>query len=134
VACAITSGEITVLSDGTPWRPLIYVEDMARAITWAIARKSAIGGKLLAVNAGRDESNYQVRDLAEAVSRHVTGTKASIKTNAPPNKPTRTSEPRAICGSKRSSVTSRPAASVPTALASPPLRPRRRDAISEDAP
>ena len=32
VACAIASGEITVLSDGTPWRPLIDVEDMARAI------------------------------------------------------------------------------------------------------
>jgi nucleoside-diphosphate-sugar epimerase len=86
VACAITSGEITVLSDGTPWRPLIDVEDMARAITWAIARKPQIGGKLLAVNAGRDESNYQVRDLAEAVSRHVTGTKVSINTNAPPDK------------------------------------------------
>ena len=39
VACAIASGEITVLSDGTPWRPLIDVEDMARAISWAIVRK-----------------------------------------------------------------------------------------------
>ena len=39
VACAITSGEISVLSDGTPWRPLIDVEDMARAILWAIRRK-----------------------------------------------------------------------------------------------
>jgi nucleoside-diphosphate-sugar epimerase len=86
VACAITSGEITVLSDGTPWRPLIDVEDMARAITWAMARKSEVGGKLLAVNAGRDESNYQVRDLAQAVSRHVVGTKVSINTNAPPDK------------------------------------------------
>jgi nucleoside-diphosphate-sugar epimerase len=86
VACAITSGEITVLSDGTPWRPLIDVEDMARAITWAIARNSEIGGKLLAVNAGHDESNYQVRDLAEAVSRHVTETKVSINTNAPPDR------------------------------------------------
>jgi nucleoside-diphosphate-sugar epimerase len=86
VACAITTGEITVLSDGTPWRPLIDVEDMARAITWAIARRPEIGGKLLSVNAGRDESNYQVRDLAEAVSRHVTGTKVSINTNAPPDK------------------------------------------------
>ena len=86
VACAMTSGEITVLSDGTPWRPLIDVEDMARAIAWAIARKPEIGGKFLAVNAGRDESNYQVRDLAEAVSRHVPGTKVSINTNAPPDK------------------------------------------------
>ena len=73
VACAIASGEITVLSDGTPWRPLIDVEDMARAISWAIVRKPGNGGKFLAVNAGRDEGNYQVRDLAEAVARQVPG-------------------------------------------------------------
>src|ERR1700755_777776 len=86
VACAITSGEITVLSDGTPWRPLIDVEDMARAIFWAIRRNRQNGGEFLAVNAGRDESNYQVRDLAEAVARHVPGTTVSINTNAPPDK------------------------------------------------
>jgi nucleoside-diphosphate-sugar epimerase len=86
VACAITSGEITVLSDGTPWRPLIDVEDMARAILWAIRRKRESGGEFLAVNAGRDESNYQVRDLAEAVARQAPGTKVSINTNAPPDK------------------------------------------------
>ena len=86
VACAITSGEITVLSDGTPWRPLIDVEDMARAILWAIRRKRESGGEFLAVNAGRDESNYQVRDLAEAVARQVPGTTVSINTNAPPDK------------------------------------------------
>ena len=86
VACAIASGEITVLSDGTPWRPLIDVEDMARAILWAIRRRQEKGGAFLAVNAGRDESNYQVRDLAEAVARHVPGTTVSINTNAPPDK------------------------------------------------
>jgi nucleoside-diphosphate-sugar epimerase len=86
VACAIASGEITVLSDGTPWRPLIDVEDMARAISWAIFRRPENGGKFLAVNAGRDESNYQVRGLAEAVGRQVSGTKVSINTNAPPDK------------------------------------------------
>ncbi|HXZ14691.1 MAG TPA: SDR family oxidoreductase [Roseiarcus sp.] len=86
VAGAIASGEITVLSDGTPWRPLIDVEDMARAIFWAIARKPETGGKVLAVNAGRDESNYQVRELAEAVARQAPGTKVSININAPPDK------------------------------------------------
>ena len=86
VACAIASSEITVLSDGTPWRPLIDVEDMARAISWAIGRKPEQGGKFLAVNAGRDESNYQVRELAEAVARQAGGTKVSINANAPPDK------------------------------------------------
>ena len=86
VACAITAGEITVLSDGTPWRPLIDVEDMARAISWAIRRPAANGGAWLAVNAGRSENNYQVRDLADAVARHVPGTSVSINTDAPPDK------------------------------------------------
>lgn len=86
VACAVTSGEITVLSDGTPWRPLIDVEDMARAISWAVRRPASNGGAWLAVNAGRSENNYQVRDLAESVARHVAGTKVSINTDAPPDK------------------------------------------------
>jgi nucleoside-diphosphate-sugar epimerase len=86
VACAITSGEITVLSDGTPWRPLIDVEDMSRAIAWAISRDSAAGGQFLAINAGSNKSNYQVKDLAEAVASLVDGTKISINKDAPPDK------------------------------------------------
>ena len=86
VARAISAGEITVLSDGTPWRPLIDVEDMARAIFWAIGRDREKGGRFLAVNAGSDDSNYQVRELAEAVARQVPGTKVSINTDAPPDK------------------------------------------------
>ena len=64
VAGALATGEITVLSDGTPWRPLIDVSDMARAIEWAIGREPATGGAVLSVNAGSDAWNYQVRDLA----------------------------------------------------------------------
>lgn len=86
VACALASGEISVLSDGTPWRPLIDVEDMSRAIHWAIERQEGQGGQLLSVNAGRNESNYQVSELANTVARHVPGTKVSINTNAPPDK------------------------------------------------
>jgi nucleoside-diphosphate-sugar epimerase len=86
VACAIASREITVLSDGTPWRPLIDVEDVARAILWAIVRRRENGGKFLAINAGHDEGNFQVRDLAEAVARQVPGTTVSINTRAPPDK------------------------------------------------
>jgi nucleoside-diphosphate-sugar epimerase len=78
VACAITSKKITVLSDGTPWRPLIDVEDMCRAITWGIIRESDNGGQFLAVNAGCDENNYQVRDLAEAVAAKLPSTTVSI--------------------------------------------------------
>jgi len=85
VACALASGEITVLSDGTPWRPLIDVRDMARAIEWAIARSAQNGGRYLAVNAGSLAWNYQVRELAHAVAAAVPGTKVSINTSAPPD-------------------------------------------------
>ena len=51
VAGAVASGRITILSDGTPWRPLINVRDMARAIDWAISRDMSVGGPFLAVNA-----------------------------------------------------------------------------------
>jgi nucleoside-diphosphate-sugar epimerase len=83
VACAVTSGEITVLSDGTPWRPLIDVEDMARAILWALQRSPSDGGEFLALNVGRDEWNFQIKDLAEAVADAVPGTRVSINTAAP---------------------------------------------------
>ncbi len=52
VAGAIASKQITVLSDGTPWRPLIHVRDMALAMDWAIHRDSANGGRFLALNSG----------------------------------------------------------------------------------
>jgi nucleoside-diphosphate-sugar epimerase len=85
VACALSSGEITVLSDGTPWRPLIDLRDMARAIEWAIARPAQPGGQFLAVNVGSQEWNYQVKDLAHAVAAAVPGTRVSINTAAPPD-------------------------------------------------
>ncbi len=86
VACALASKEITVLSDGTPWRPLIEVRDMARAIEWALTRDPAAAGQYVAVNVGANRWNYQVKDLAEAVARAVPGTKVSINTSAPPDK------------------------------------------------
>ena len=82
VACALSAGEISVLSDGTPWRPLIDVADMARAIDWAISA-SAHAPPYLAVNIGSEARNYQVRQLAEAVAEAVPGTQVSINLDAP---------------------------------------------------
>ncbi len=82
VACALAAGEITVLSDGTPWRPLIDVADMARAIDWAISAADH-APPYVSVNVGSEERNYQVRDLANAVAHAVPGTKVSINTAAP---------------------------------------------------
>ena len=86
VACAVATKEITVLSDGTPWRPLIDVTDMARAIEWAVRRPPEHGGDLLVVNAGSDGWNYQVRDLAQAVVDQVPGCSLTINKNAPPDR------------------------------------------------
>jgi UDP-glucose 4-epimerase len=83
VACALSKRLISVLSDGSPWRPLIDIADMARAIDWAIDRPAEVGGRYLAVNAGSDDRNYQVKDLANAVAKSVSGTDVSINTSAP---------------------------------------------------
>ena len=86
VASAMSTGGITVLSDGTPWRPLINVADMARAIDWAVGRDADAGGDFLIVNAGSDGWNYQVSELADAVARTVPGTEVSINRQAPADK------------------------------------------------
>ena len=65
VACAVASGEITVLSDGTPWRPLIDVRDMARAIEWAIRAAARTAARFSSSMSARDDWNYQVSDLAK---------------------------------------------------------------------
>jgi nucleoside-diphosphate-sugar epimerase len=86
VASAISTGRITVLSDGTPWRPLINVKDMARAIEWAIGREPGAGGDCLVVNTGADGWNYQVHELADVVAEAIPGTEVSINRQAPPDK------------------------------------------------
>lgn len=83
VACALSTGEISILSDGTPWRPLIEVSDMARAVEWALQRDIAAGGRYLAVNAGSDRWNFQVRELAEAVVSQIAAATYSVNPDAP---------------------------------------------------
>jgi nucleoside-diphosphate-sugar epimerase len=86
VACALSTGTISILSDGTPWRPLIHVRDMARAIDWAVDRSQADGGAALSVNVGSDAWNVQVRQLADAVARAVPGVEVSVNPDAPPDR------------------------------------------------
>ncbi|MDA8090751.1 MAG: SDR family oxidoreductase [Nitrospiraceae bacterium] len=87
VACALTTGKITVLSDGTPWRPLINIKDMARAIDWAAGRGADDGiPPYLAVNVGSDEWNYRVSELAAAVADRIPGVEVSINENAQPDR------------------------------------------------
>lgn len=86
VAGAIASGEINILSDGTPWRPLINVRDMGRAITWGIDRTSAEGDNFIVINTGSNVWNYQVKELAWAINKILPHTTVRINKDAQPDK------------------------------------------------
>lgn len=85
VISAIKYGKINILSDGSPWRPLIHVHDMCRAIDWAILRNDEFN-KIASVNIGSNDWNYQVKDLAQAVAMQVSNVQVSINHEAPPDK------------------------------------------------
>ncbi len=64
---AFTRGEVRLQSDGTPWRPLVHAEDIARAFLAALeAPRDVVHNR--AFNVGRDEDVVQIRDIAEHVS------------------------------------------------------------------
>ncbi|MEO8382463.1 MAG: SDR family oxidoreductase [Acidobacteriota bacterium] len=77
VAGAVAARRIRILSDGTPWRPLIDVNDMARAVEWAILREREHGRNLI-INAGRTEANYRVHEVADAVADQIEGTSVTV--------------------------------------------------------
>jgi nucleoside-diphosphate-sugar epimerase len=83
VACALVNKKIEILSDGRPWRPLINVKDMARAMEWGIIRKDQ--PNYIVVNAGSDEWNYQVIDLAKAVQKLMPEIEIKVNPNAQPD-------------------------------------------------
>lgn len=86
VAGAIVNKQISILSDGTPWRPMINTKDMARAIDWAITRPATAGGNFLAVNSGNNNWNTTMLSLAEATAEVIPGVGISVNNNAPPDK------------------------------------------------
>ncbi|MFL5482803.1 MAG: NAD-dependent epimerase/dehydratase family protein [Gemmatimonadaceae bacterium] len=74
VAVAFTTGEVLIQSDGTPWRPLVHIEDIARAFIAVLhAPRHLIHNQ--AFNVGRSEENYRVRDLGALVEQVVPGSK-----------------------------------------------------------
>jgi len=73
LGCAVAKGDIRIMSDGTPWRPLIHCKDIARAfVAFLEAPRAAIHNQR--VNVGGDAENYRVRDIAAIVQRLVPGT------------------------------------------------------------
>jgi nucleoside-diphosphate-sugar epimerase len=72
LGCAVAKGDIRVMSDGTPWRPLIHCKDIARVfVAFLEAPREAIHNE--SVNIGGDAENYQVRDIADIVRQLVPG-------------------------------------------------------------
>jgi len=74
VGIAVTTGEVLIQSDGTPWRPLVHIEDIARAFIAVLqAPRELVHNE--AFNVGRSEENYRVRDLGALVEEVVPGSK-----------------------------------------------------------
>ena len=72
IACAYTTGTIEIKSDGTPWRPVVHVQDVCSALVAGIeAPSELVSGR--AYNVGIPNGNFSVRDLAEAAQRSVSG-------------------------------------------------------------
>lgn len=86
VYSAIHLKKIVILSDGMPWRPLIDVEDMAKALFWAANRDNKSGGNYLTVNTGANENNFKIKDLANLVSQRLGGIEVEINKDAMPDK------------------------------------------------
>lgn len=68
LGCAVAKGDIRIMSDGSPWRPLIHCKDIARAfVAFLEAPKEAIHNKI--VNIGGNTENYQVKHVADYVQK-----------------------------------------------------------------
>ena len=83
-AVAMTTGEVRLESDGSPWRPLVHIEDICRTFLAALEAPRALVHDE-AFNVGREEDNVQVRDIAELVCQAVAGSKVSFADGAGPD-------------------------------------------------
>jgi nucleoside-diphosphate-sugar epimerase len=83
-AVAITTGQVRLESDGSPWRPLVHIEDISRAFLAVLeAPRELVHDE--AFNVGRPEDNVQVKDIADLVGDAVSGSKVSFAEDAGPD-------------------------------------------------
>jgi nucleoside-diphosphate-sugar epimerase len=83
-AVALTTGQVRLQSDGTPWRPLVHIEDISRAFLAMLeAPRKLVHDQ--AFNVGRPEDNVQIRDIAEMVRDAVPGSEVSLADGAGPD-------------------------------------------------
>lgn len=85
VAWACTTGLVYLKSDGSPWRPIIHVQDIARAFIAILdAPREVVHNQ--AFNVGIDAENYRIRELAEIVRETVPGCRVEYASDAEPDK------------------------------------------------
>lgn len=86
-AYAYTSGLVLLLSDGTPWRPVVHIEDISRAFIAALKSDREVVHNQ-AFNVGRNDENYRISELAEIVNDVIPGCSIEIADGAGPDKRT----------------------------------------------
>jgi len=85
VAWAFSTGRVYIKSDGTPWRPIVHIEDISRAALAVLeAPRELVHNQ--AFNVGRSDENYRIRDLAEIVKETVPGCRVEYAPDASPDK------------------------------------------------
>ena len=85
VGWAYITGMVRLKSDGTPWRPIVHIEDISEAFLALMeAPKDLVRNQ--AFNVGRTEENYQMRDLAKIVMETVPGSQVTFAKGAGPDK------------------------------------------------
>jgi nucleoside-diphosphate-sugar epimerase len=84
VAWAFTTGKVHIKSDGTPWRPIVHIEDISRAFVAALeAPREAVHNQ--SFNVGRSTENYRVREIADIVKNVVPGCEIDFAEDAGPD-------------------------------------------------
>jgi len=84
VAWAAMKGRVLIKSDGSPWRPIVHIEDIARAFLAALtASREAVHNQ--ALNVGQTQENYRIRELAEIVQQVVPGSRIEYAEGAGPD-------------------------------------------------
>jgi nucleoside-diphosphate-sugar epimerase len=85
VAWAFTSGKVMLKSDGTPWRPIVHIEDITRAFLAVLdAPADVVRGE--AFNVGKNDQNYRIKEIAQIVKETVPGCEITFADNAGPDK------------------------------------------------
>lgn len=84
VGYAFTTGEVLIQSDGSPWRPLVHVEDLCGAVLAVLAApRPQVHNH--AFNVGRTSENYRVRDLADLVQTLIPGSRVRYASGVGPD-------------------------------------------------